>query len=72
MQAKRDIAAVALKYNGSISACHGSCREGEVDLHSPGLGRGCDVMLDIKQVVDPNNIMPEPAWALDQAYEGRA
>jgi len=23
---------VTLRYRGSISACHGSCREGEVDL----------------------------------------
>ena len=31
VKAKRDIAAVALAHQGSISACHGSCREGEVD-----------------------------------------
>ena len=42
VQAKRDIAAVALKYQGSISACHGSCREGEVDLVPQELGRGYD------------------------------
>ena len=32
VNAKRDIAAVAIDAGGSISACHGSCREGEVDL----------------------------------------
>ncbi|MEV4898829.1 FAD-binding oxidoreductase, partial [Nonomuraea sp. NPDC055795] len=30
VRAKRDLAAVALAHGGSISACHGSCREGEV------------------------------------------
>ena len=57
VKAKRDIAAVALAHHGSISACHGSCREGEVDLVPDELGRGFDVMLDIKRALDPNNIM---------------
>ena len=38
VDAKRQIAAVALANNGSISACHGSCREGEVDLVPAGAG----------------------------------
>ena len=38
VKAKRDIAAVALAHHGSISACHGSCREGEVDLVPDELG----------------------------------
>ena len=37
--AKRDIAAVALAHGGSISACHGSCRAGEVDLVPAGARR---------------------------------
>ena len=38
VDAKRQIAAVALANDGSISACHGSCREGEVDLVPAGAG----------------------------------
>ena len=72
VQAKRDIAAVALKYNGSISACHGSCREGEVDLVPQELGRGYGVMLDVKRALDPNNIMNPGKYGLDRAYEGMA
>jgi glycolate oxidase len=69
VQCKRDIAAVALKYGGSISACHGSCREGEVDLVPQELGGGFDVMKKIKRALDPNNIMNPGKYLLDQAYE---
>ena len=72
VKAKRDIAAVALAHNGSISACHGSCREGEVDLVPDELGRGFDVMLDLKRQLDPNNIMNPGKYLLDRAYEKRA
>ena len=41
-----EIARVAIDAGGSISACHGSCREGEVDLLPDELGRGFDVMLE--------------------------
>lgn len=68
VRAKRDIAAVALRYGGSISACHGSCREGEVDLVPDELGGGYDVMLDVKRSVDPNNIMNPGKYGLDRAY----
>ena len=68
VKAKRDIAAVALRYGGSISACHGSCREGEVDLVPEELGRGFDVMLDVKRSLDPNNIMNPGKYLLDRAY----
>ena len=54
---------------GSISACHGSCREGEVDLVPEELGRGFDLMLDIKRTLDPNNIMNPGKYHLDRAYE---
>ena len=68
VQAKRDIAAVALAHGGSMSACHGSCREGEVDLLPQELGRGFDVMLDVKRSLDPNNIMNPGKYLLDRAY----
>jgi glycolate oxidase len=70
VQAKRDIAAVAIAHGGSISACHGSCREGEVDLVPQELGRGFDVMLDVKRALDPNNIMNPGKYLLDRAFEG--
>jgi glycolate oxidase len=69
VDAKREIAAVALSHGGSISACHGSCREGEVDLVPEELGRGFDVMLDVKRALDPNNIMNPGKYLLDRAYE---
>jgi glycolate oxidase len=69
VQAKRDIASVSLAHHGSISACHGSCREGEVDLVPDELGRGYDVMLDLKRTLDPNNIMNPGKYLLDRAYE---
>ncbi|TCP43878.1 glycolate oxidase [Tamaricihabitans halophyticus] len=69
VDAKRDIAEVALRNGGSISACHGSCREGEVDLVPQELGGGYDVMLDVKRAIDPNNIMNPGKYGLDRAYE---
>lgn len=70
VKAKRDIAAAALAHGGSISACHGSCREGEVDLVPRELGRGFDVMLGVKRMLDPNNIMNPGKYLLDLAYQG--
>ncbi|MCS7006018.1 MAG: FAD-binding oxidoreductase [Thermoleophilia bacterium] len=69
VEAKRDIAAVALRYGGSISACHGSCREGEVDLVPEEMGGGWEVMKKIKRALDPNNIMNPGKYLLDEAYE---
>jgi glycolate oxidase len=69
VEAKRDIAAVALERGGSISACHGSTREGEVDLVPFELGGGFEVMKKIKRALDPNNVMNPGKYLLDQAYE---
>ncbi|HZJ49926.1 MAG TPA: FAD-binding oxidoreductase [Actinomycetota bacterium] len=66
---KRDIAAVALEHGGSMSACHGSCRAGEVDLVPDELGGGFEIMKKIKKALDPNNIMNPGKYLLDQAYE---
>lgn len=69
VDAKREIARVAIEHGGSISSCHGSCREGEVDLLPLELGGGFDVMKKVKRVLDPNNVMNPGKYLLDQAYE---
>ena len=50
-------------------ACHGSCREGEVDLVPLELGGGFEVMKKIKRALDPNNVMNPGKYLLDEAYE---
>ncbi len=70
VDAKREIAAIALRHGGSISACHGSCREGEVDLVPEELGGGYEVMKAVKLALDPNNVMNPGKYGLDSAYEG--
>ncbi|HSI80030.1 MAG TPA: FAD-binding oxidoreductase [Solirubrobacterales bacterium] len=69
VQAKRDIAEVAVRHGGSISACHGACREGEVDLVPVELGGQFDVMKKVKRALDPNNVMNPGKYLLDEAYE---
>jgi glycolate oxidase len=69
VEAKRDIAAVAIEHGGSISACHGACRAGEVDLVPLELGEGFEVMKKIKRALDPNNVMNPGKYLLDSAYE---
>jgi glycolate oxidase len=70
VDAKREIARVSIEHGGSITACHGSCREGEVDLVPLELGGGFEVMKTIKRALDPNNVMNPGKYLLDQAYEG--
>ncbi len=71
VDAKREIARVSIEHGGSITACHGSCREGEVDLVPMELGGGFEVMKKLKRTLDPNNIMNPGKYLLDQAYEER-
>jgi glycolate oxidase len=61
---------VAIAHGGSMSACHGSCREGEVDLLPEELGRGFDVMLEVKRALDPHNVMNPGKYLLNRAYGG--
>ena len=69
VDAKRELARVSIEHGGSITACHGSCREGEVDLVPLELGGGFEVMKTIKRALDPNNVMNPGKYLLDQAYE---
>jgi glycolate oxidase len=69
VQAKREIAAVAVAHGGSISACHGACREGEVDVVPQELGGAYDVMHTLKRALDPNNVMNPGKYGLDGAFE---
>ena len=69
VQAKRDIAEVTVRHGGSISACHGACRAGEVDLVPLELGGQFDVMKKIKRALDPLNVMNPGKYLLDRAYE---
>jgi glycolate oxidase len=69
VQAKKDISEVALRHGGSITACHGACREGEVDLVPVELGGGFEVMKKVKRALDPLNVMNPGKYLLDQAYD---
>ena len=72
VDAKREIARVSIEHGGSISACHGSCRAGEVDLVPLELGGGFEVMKTIKRALDPKNVMNPGKYLLDQAYDEEA
>jgi glycolate oxidase len=69
VQAKYDLAEVSIRHGGSISACHGACRAGEVDLVPLELGGQFDVMKKIKRALDPLNVMNPGKYLLDRAYE---
>lgn len=71
VQMKSEIAEVALEAGGSISACHGGTRPGDVDLCCyKELAEGSfDLMKQIKKMLDPNNIMNPGKYLLDEAYE---
>jgi glycolate oxidase len=69
LNCKREITEVTLKYGGSISACHGASRAGDVEYVPAELGGAFDVMKKIKRALDPNNVMNPGKYLLDQAYE---
>jgi glycolate oxidase len=71
VEMKREIAQVVLDVGGSISACHGGTREGDVELACRSeLAEGqFDLMKDIKRMLDPANIMNPGKYLLDEAYE---
>lgn len=67
---KREISEVVLEVDGSISACHGGTRPGDVELVPLELRHGqFELMKRIKRLLDPNNIMNPGKYLLDQAYE---
>jgi glycolate oxidase len=72
LELKRKISEVVLEVGGSISACHGGTRPGDVELVvgkelDPGV---YEIMKMIKKNLDPNNIMNPGKYMLDSAYEG--
>ena len=66
---KREIAEAALALGGSITACHGATREGDAELVPREMGRGWDIMKQLKRTLDPNNVMNPGKYLLDEAYE---
>lgn len=70
VQMKREISEVVLEVGGSISACHGGTREGDVDLacHTELAGGQFALMKKIKRLLDPNNVMNPGKYLLDEAY----
>ena len=66
---KREIAEVTLAHGGSISACHGGTRPGDVELLPKEMSDGFWLMKEIKKMLDPNNIMNPGKYLLDEAYQ---
>jgi glycolate oxidase len=67
--AKKEISRIALEHGGSMSSCHGSTRDGEVELIADEMGYGYEIMKMIKRNLDPNNIMNPGKYLLDCAYD---
>jgi glycolate oxidase len=65
---KREIAEVALDHGGSLTACHGSTREGDAELVPREMGAAWHVVKQIKRTLDPLNIMNPGKQGLDEAY----
>jgi len=66
---KREIAQTVLDHGGSMTACHGATRAGDAELVPQEMGGGWDVMMAIKRLLDPNNVMNPGKQSLDRAYE---
>jgi glycolate oxidase len=65
---KREIAEASIRHGGSITACHGSTREGDAELVPAEMGSAWPVMKQIKRLLDPHNIMNPGKQMLDEAY----
>lgn len=71
LEMKREISEVVLEVGASISACHGGCRPGDVELscYNELKDGSFDLMKKIKRVLDPNNIMNPEKYLLNEAYQ---
>jgi len=68
---RRELMLVALDAGCSLSAAHGPVEEGKVELVKKELGdEAFKLMLKIKKLLDPNNIMNPGKFMLDLAYGG--
>jgi glycolate oxidase len=65
---KREIAQATLDHGGSLTACHGSTREGDAELVPIEMGASWEVVKKIKRTLDPLNIMNPGKQMLDEAY----
>jgi glycolate oxidase len=70
LQMKEEISRVTLENESSISACHGGCRPGDVELamHQELGGGQFELMKKVKRMLDPNNIMNPSKYLLHEAY----
>ncbi|MEM4523132.1 MAG: FAD-binding oxidoreductase, partial [Nitrososphaeria archaeon] len=66
---RRDLLEVALNVGGSLSAAHGPVEKGKVELLPKELGSSFELMVKIKKLLDPNNIMNPGKYLMDEAYE---
>jgi glycolate oxidase len=66
---KREITRATLEHQGSISACHGACREGDAEFIPVEMSEGgFELMKRIKRLLDPNNILNPSKNYLHLAY----